>query len=61
MRSYGIRICALAAAFGAAAFASSAFAAKELKVGVIYDYTGPLAAGGSKAAEIGRASWGGRV
>lgn len=50
MRSYGIRICALAAAFGAAAFASSAFAAKELKIGVIYDYTGPLAAGGSKAA-----------
>ena len=52
MRSYGIRICALAAAFGAAAFVSSAFAAKELKVGVIYDYTGPLAAGGSKAAAI---------
>ena len=50
MRSYGIRICALLAAFGAAAFASTAFAAKEIKIGVIYDYTGPLAAGGSKAA-----------
>ena len=52
MRSYGIRICALAAAFGAAAFASTAFAAKEIKIGVIFDYTGPLAAGGSKAAAV---------
>jgi len=50
MRSYGIRIFALAAALVAAAFASTAFAAKEFKIGVIYDYTGPLAAGGSKAA-----------
>ncbi len=53
MRSYGIRICALAAAFGAAAFTAPAFSqAKEIKIGVIYDYTGPLAAGGSKAAAI---------
>ena len=53
MRSHAIRICTLAAALGAAAFASSAFSqAKEFKVGVIYDYTGPLAAGGSNAAGI---------
>ena len=34
--------------------ATGAFAqAKELKIGVIYDLTGPLAAGGSNAAYLG--------
>jgi len=44
-------ICAFAAA---AAFASLAHAQqKEIKVGVIFDYTGAFAAGGSEAAGIG--------
>jgi len=43
-----------AAAFAAAGFVPSANAQqKEIKVGVIYDYTGPLAAGGSLAAAQG--------
>ena len=46
-----LTICAIAAA---AAFASVAQAQqKEIKVGVIYDYTGAFAAGGSEAAGIG--------
>src|ERR1051325_3216198 len=32
---------------------SSAFAAEDIKIGTIYDYNGPFAAGGSKAAAIG--------
>ena len=40
-------------AIALAAFSSLALAqGKELKVGVIYDYTGPFAAGGSQAAAI---------
>ena len=43
-----------AAAFVAAAFPFAAQAQqKELKVGVIYDYTGAFAAGGSEAAGVG--------
>ncbi|HWH46312.1 MAG TPA: ABC transporter substrate-binding protein [Burkholderiales bacterium] len=34
-------------------FAPAAVQAKEVKIGVIYDYTGPFAAGGSQAAAIG--------
>ena len=38
----------------AAMLASSAFAQeKEIKIGVVYDYTGPLAGGGSEAAAVG--------
>ena len=48
----GMRALAVAAAL--AACSSLALAqGKELKVGVIYDYTGPFAAGGSQAAGIG--------
>ena len=51
MSSKGIR--SLVVALGVAALASPALSqAKEIKIGVIYDYTGPLAAGGSKAAAI---------
>jgi branched-chain amino acid transport system substrate-binding protein len=51
MSSKGIR--SLVVALGVAAFASPALSqAKEIKIGVIFDYTGPLAAGGSKAAAI---------
>ena len=49
-------VCALAAAFAVAgiAFAPPALAqGKEVKIGVIYDYTGPFAAGGSQAAALG--------
>ena len=41
------------AALALAGVATMAHAQKEVKIGVIYDYTGPLAAGGSKAAAIG--------
>ena len=41
------------AALAFAGMATMAHAQKEIKIGVIYDYTGPLAAGGSKAAAIG--------
>ncbi|GIX08566.1 ABC transporter substrate-binding protein [Elioraea sp.] len=41
-------------AVAAAAFAATAAAQqREIKIGVIYDYTGPFAAGGSLAAAIG--------
>lgn len=51
MRS--IRLVSFAAATAAACFASLALAqGKEIKIGVIYDYTGPFAAGGSQAAAI---------
>jgi branched-chain amino acid transport system substrate-binding protein len=44
----------VAAAFAVAAFPFAAQAQqKELKVGVIYDYTGAFAAGGSEAAGVG--------
>ena len=52
MRNNGMRTLALAAAL--AACSSLALAqGKEIKIGVIYDYTGPFAAGGSQAAGIG--------
>ncbi len=41
------------AALALAGMASLAHAQKEIKIGVIFDYTGPFAAGGSKAAAIG--------
>jgi branched-chain amino acid transport system substrate-binding protein len=43
-------VAALAAMFISAA---STAQTKEIKIGVIYDYTGPFAAGGSQAAAIG--------
>ena len=49
-RGVGYCLCAI----GAAIFSSLALAqGKEVKIGVIYDYTGPFAAGGSQAAGIG--------
>ena len=42
-------LCAVAAL----AAAAPAFAQKEIKIGVIYDLTGPFAAGGSEAAYLG--------
>jgi branched-chain amino acid transport system substrate-binding protein len=54
MRAQPIMIRALAAAVCAAAFIAPAQAQrKEVKIGVIYDYTGPFAAGGSQASAIG--------
>ena len=56
MREPSITIRALAAAIVAAALAAPLQAQaqrKEVKIGVIYDYTGPFAAGGSQAAAIG--------
>jgi branched-chain amino acid transport system substrate-binding protein len=38
---------------GIGAFTPAPVRAKEVKIGVIYDYTGPFAAGGSQAAAIG--------
>src|SRR3954447_12599277 len=32
---------------------AGSFAAEDIKIGVLYDYTGPFAGGGSKAAAIG--------
>src|SRR3954451_5876703 len=44
----------LAVTFAAAAFAcGSALAADDIKIGLIYDQTGPFAGGGSKPASIG--------
>jgi len=52
MRNYGMRALAIATAL--AATTSLALAqGKELKVGVIFDFTGPFAAGGSQAAAVG--------
>ena len=54
MRAHRTWLSALVAALAAAIVSSSAFAqAKEVKIGVIYDYTGPFAAGGSQAAALG--------
>ena len=51
MLNHGTRTLAVAAAL--AAVSSLALAqGKEIKIGVIYDYTGPFAAGGSQAAAI---------
>jgi len=52
MHNQGMRTLAVAAAL--VACSSLALAqGKQLKIGVIYDYTGPFAAGGSQAAAIG--------
>jgi branched-chain amino acid transport system substrate-binding protein len=50
MRNQGMRALAVAAALAAC---SSLAQGKEIKIGVIYDYTGPFAAGGSVAAATG--------
>src|SRR4029453_5431236 len=42
-----------AGAILAALLAPSAAAQKEIKIGVLYDLTGPFAAGGSEAAHLG--------
>jgi branched-chain amino acid transport system substrate-binding protein len=47
------RRLSVAGALAAVAFAAPALAQKELKIGVIYDLTGPFAAGGSEAAYLG--------
>ena len=55
MRSATRRLAFAAAALLAAAAVSTAPAAQaqDIKIGVIYDLTGPLAGGGSKAGQIG--------
>jgi len=56
MRGRNIRSCVLMAVLavaGIGAFTPAPVRAKEVKIGVIYDYTGPFAAGGSQAAAIG--------
>jgi branched-chain amino acid transport system substrate-binding protein len=54
MRRSVLRNRALVAALAAAGLSSAAFGqAKDVTIGVIYDYTGPFAAGGSQAAGIG--------
>jgi branched-chain amino acid transport system substrate-binding protein len=47
------RRLSVAGALAAVAFAAPAIAQKDLKIGVIYDLTGPFAAGGSEAAYLG--------
>jgi branched-chain amino acid transport system substrate-binding protein len=47
------RRLSVAAAIVAVALAAPAVAQKEIKIGVIYDLTGPFAAGGSEAAYLG--------
>ena len=46
------KLTTIASGIFAAAFASGALAA-DIKIGAIYDYTGPFAGGGSKASAIG--------
>ena len=56
MHGRNIRSCVLMAVLavaGIGAFTPAPVRAKEVKIGVIYDYTGPFAAGGSQAAAIG--------
>jgi branched-chain amino acid transport system substrate-binding protein len=56
MRGRNIRSWVLMAAFvvaGVGTFRTAPVQAKEVKIGVIFDYTGPFAAGGSQAAAIG--------
>jgi branched-chain amino acid transport system substrate-binding protein len=48
-----IQAAAVAVAFAALALGSAQAQQKEIKVGVIYDYTGAFAAGGSEAAGLG--------
>ena len=48
-----IRTTGLAVLASAAAGRPGAGAGQEIKIGVIYDFTGPFAAGGSEAAAIG--------
>src|SRR3954468_23989901 len=45
--SSGIGLCA------AVLMSAGSFAAEDIKIGVLYDLTGPFAGGGSKAASIG--------
>jgi branched-chain amino acid transport system substrate-binding protein len=49
----GITVRRLSLALAIAVLAAPAIAQKELKIGVIYDLTGPFAAGGSEAAYLG--------
>ncbi|MGH8676987.1 MAG: ABC transporter substrate-binding protein, partial [Burkholderiales bacterium] len=56
MRAQLFCIRVLIAALGAAAVSALALAtaqAKEVKIGVIFDYTGPFAGGGSQASGVG--------
>ncbi|HEV8695978.1 MAG TPA: ABC transporter substrate-binding protein, partial [Lysobacter sp.] len=56
MRGRIFRSCVPTAALvvaGIVAFTPAPVQAKEVKIGVIFDYTGPFAAGGSQAAAIG--------
>ena len=56
MRGRNIRSCVLMAALvvaGIGAYTPAPVRAKEVKIGVIYDYTGPFAAGGSQAEAAG--------
>jgi branched-chain amino acid transport system substrate-binding protein len=56
MFAHSTRIAALAAVLaltGPAAMPDAAAQGKEVKIGVIYDYTGPFAAGGSQASGVG--------
>ena len=54
LRCFAYRVCALAVLTVAVCTAPQALAQrKEVKIGVIYDYTGPFAAGGSQAAALG--------
>ncbi len=53
MNTLRLRACALFTVVAALVSAPLHAQQKELKVGVIYDYTGPLAAGGSLAAALG--------
>src|SRR3954471_13139467 len=45
--SFAVGLCA------AVLMSAGSFAAEDIKIGVLYDYTGPFAGGGSKAAAIG--------
>ena len=63
MRVQSVTARALAAALVAAALVAPLQVQaqrKEVKIGVIYDYTGPFAAGGSQAAAVGSTISGGR-
>ena len=49
VRRAGLTVAAVAAA----GLLAAQVQAKEIKIGIIYDYTGPLAAGGSKLHALG--------
>ena len=54
LRCFVYRACAAAVLAAAVGASPQALAQrKEVKIGVIYDYTGPFAAGGSQAAALG--------